>query len=91
MNKFWNILVFIIFAYQVSFLSSYFSERLVDINHTVADIYWISAGLLGISIGGYVIFKVELGRFSLILSFMVSIFGIGLISLYFLALGITSM
>jgi hypothetical protein len=91
MNKVWYVLIILTFAYQVSFLNCYLSEQLVDMNLILARVYWGSSGLLGIILGAYVIFKVKIGLFGKMLSFMVMFFGIGLIGLWLLALGITSM
>lgn len=89
--KVWYVILVVFFFYQVSFLYSYFTEQLVDFNLGLARTYWITAGLFGVIIGTYILFKVNIGVFGKILAFIVMVFGIGLIGLWLLALAITSM
>ena len=90
-TKLWYVILTLSFFYQVSFLFSYFTEHLVELNLVVARTYWITAGLLGVFIGSYIMFKVDISILGKILAFIVIFFGIGLIALWLLALGIASM
>ena len=90
-NKFWSILLTLTFCYQAGFLFSYITEQLVKLHSVAATTYWISAGLLGILIGSYLLFKVDTAILGKILAFVVTLFGMGLIGLWLLAFVITSM
>ncbi|WP_059171952.1 hypothetical protein [Bacillus sp. FJAT-27445] len=89
--KLWYVLLTLSFFYQVSFLFSYFTEHLVELNLVVARAYWITAGLFGVIIGAYIMFKGNIGSLAKILAFIVMVIGIGLIGLWLFALAITSM
>ena len=90
-TKLWYVILTLSFFYQVSFLFIYITGHLVELNSVVADTYWITAGLLGVFIGSYIMFKVNISVLGEILAFIVIFFGIVLIALLLSALAITSM
>ena len=85
------ILLLIVLLFQLSFLYIYFSEMLPEINEPLATLYWISAGLLGLVPGMYVLFKLKWGGMAHLIAFIVFTIGLGLLALLVFALGITSM
>lgn len=90
-TRVWYIFVGFSFIYQVSFLYSYFTGCLVDMNLVLARTYWISAGLLGIANGAFILIKVDIGLLGRMAALGVMMLGIGLVSLWLLAFAVTSM
>lgn len=79
-------------AYQYSFYNTYWiKDELVNFNPIIADIYWITTGLFGITLGIYSIFKYRVKDFAYLISLLT--FGVGLLilSIFVLASFITSM
>lgn len=89
--KVWYVLLVLTLLYQGCFLYSYLTEQLADFNLLFARTYWITAGVFGVIVSAYIIFKVNTGFLGKIIASIVMFLGIGLISLWLLALAITSM
>ena len=86
------VLLLISFAYQYSFFNTYWiKDELVTYNPIIADIYWISAGLFGIFLGIYAMFKYKITDFAFFFSFLTFLVGLPIIGLFAIALLITSM
>ena len=83
------ILLTIVFLFQLSFLYTYLTERLPEMNEPLATFYWIAAGLLG-TISGFVLFYPKWRGIAHLIAFIVFTIGLGLLALLVFALGITS-
>lgn len=66
------ILLTIVFLFQLSFLYTYLTERLPEMNESLATFYWMSAGLLGMVTGLYALFKTKFGVLAHMIAFMSS-------------------
>lgn len=89
--KIWYTCLIIVFIYQIAFLYTYFTEVLPKFNIIIANIYWISAGVLGIIIGLTIMLKVNVNLLGRVLALIILLIGIELIGLLLMASAITSM
>lgn len=84
-----SILVIIVFLYQISFLLVFLTDQLYKLTEPWADLYWGSAGILGIVIGMMgVNFR---SKPVLLCSIFQMILGFLLLFLFIMSVGITSM
>ncbi|OZB92186.1 hypothetical protein CJP46_24935 [Paenibacillus sp. XY044] len=86
-----SVLVIFTLLNQFIFSCIYLSDQLYKFSYPWGDVYWIGTGLIGIIIG--IIGVISLGSRMLfsIISILEILWGVGLLALLFLALGITSM
>lgn len=80
------------FCYQYSFFYTYWiKDELVNYNPMIANIYWITAGLFGILLGIYGIFKYKVKDSAFYSAFITLFAGLPILGLFVLASFITSM
>lgn len=85
----YSILVMIVFLYQISFLLVFLTDQLYKMTDPWADLYWGSAGILGIMFG---IVGVNISsKFIVLCSIFQMVLGMLLLMLFVISAGITSM
>ncbi|WIV17509.1 hypothetical protein QPK24_13850 [Paenibacillus polygoni] len=85
----YSILVIIVFLYQISFLLVFLTDQLYKLTDPWADLYWGSAGILGIMSG---IAGVNMSsKFVVLCSIVQMVLGMLLLMLFVISAGITSM
>jgi hypothetical protein len=78
------ILSLISLAYQFSFYNTYWiKDELVNLNLLIADIYWITAGLFGITLGIFVLLKYKVNVLATLISSLTFIIGLLILGLFY--------
>lgn len=80
------------FAYQYSFIYIYWvKDELVNFNPMIANIYWITVGIVGISLGAYAFIKYRVNDVAFISCELTFLVGLLILGRFVIATFITSM
>ncbi|WP_026692041.1 hypothetical protein [Peribacillus kribbensis] len=78
--------------YQFSFLYTYWiKDELTGLSSGIADLYWVTAGLFGISLGIYVFTKYRVPDIAFLFSLVTCFLGFPILGLFVFAALITTM